>query len=73
MGKKYLPIIISGVTHKLFLDDLQKIHRNIKKTQKPIPLYPSSPSKNILRKATQETQPDCDCPEVDLEEDSFQI
>ena len=55
MGKKFLPVIIRGSQFKLHLEDLTKIYRKIEKIEKPIPPYSSI---SILRKPTQETQPD---------------
>lgn len=54
MGKKYLPVNVSGSERKLYLDDIQKIYRSIKKSQKPIPPY----SQPILRKVSQRTEGD---------------
>ena len=64
-----MPVQISGSTHKLYLEDLQKIYRNVRKIQKPIPTYP----KMILRKPTQETQPDLEAETEEFEEESFRV
>ena len=55
MGKKFLPVTLRGNHYKVHLEDLTKIYRKIEKVEKPIPPYTQI---SILRKTTQETQPD---------------
>jgi hypothetical protein len=55
MGKKFVPVAMGGYLYKVYLDDIHKIYKKIEKTEKPIPPFRSS---NLMRKQSQETQPD---------------
>jgi hypothetical protein len=55
MGKKYLPLVVSRLPYKLYLDDVKRIHQKVRTI---IPSIPSYYSKSILRKPSSQTQPD---------------
>ena len=55
MGKKYIQVIVGGQAVKLYLANVKKVFRVLNKPHHPIPKYHD---KMILRKASQQTQPD---------------
>jgi len=72
MGKKYLPVHVGNLLQRVYLEDLHRIHRFIKKT---CPLIPPYSKLKINTKTSLETQAGestniCDILE---QEDSFQF
>lgn len=69
-GKKYIVVAIAGKSQKLYLENVKKVHKNIKKSLKPIPLYSE---KLLLHLESQETETDSCTPSKEVEEESFAI
>lgn len=49
MAKKYIPATIAGLQRKIYIQDLQKVHKTQKKIGIPIPAYSMV---IIIRRAT---------------------
>lgn len=71
MGKRYLPVEVACSVHKLYLEDLTKIHRVNKKTYANIPPYLKP---RIKTKSSINTQPDDLLPpnKISCDEDLFE-
>jgi hypothetical protein len=70
MGKRYVPVVVRGSKHKIYLDDTLKVHRAVRRTKTPFPPFDSCP---ILRKPSSSTQEEIGGADETFGEDSFQI
>lgn len=39
MGKKYVPIKMNGYGYRVYLEDVMKVYKSVKKTAIPIPAF----------------------------------
>jgi hypothetical protein len=55
MGKQFIPVLIDGISKRIYIDNLEKVYRQNKKPLIPIPAYRGP---GLLRKQSQETEPE---------------
>lgn len=55
MGKKYIPIELNTLQYRVYLENLHKIYKVVKK---PLPIIPKFSKRSTSRKESLETIPD---------------